>query len=207
MKFRLLVLVQVALSCSLFGSIPCYEDLISRTITALGNIELLTSPSFTNEVSAFRIDHSDVQSQYASQVAESFALLWRFEGEGDLNALERQICLASNVAHSAYLPVDSWLHVTGEFAYLCGLNARGRSEEGFVVTTNALKRMTDNPPNMSTTNFWMAVMAREGCTNVSPQSVFQMNAALEMLRQRRFDEVAVYTNSLPLGLLRVIRGE
>ena len=184
-----------------------YNDLVERMIVACRAPSILLSDGFTNELVSYRAMQTNVWNQCVADIALSVAMMQRFDKHMDMEAYERHRQLSSNVFHSTLIPVDSWIHYAGAFEYVSGLNVGGEYEKGFEITTNQLRRLSEVSPDMGSTNYWMALMTFEGCTNATAEDIFKLNAAAEMLRQERQEEVGAYTNSLPETLIRQFNEE
>lgn len=185
------------------ADIEDYADLISKTISACRESSMLLSPTFTNELVRYWNSQTNPVHGGAAKLSMSIALLQMFESNSDDQALEIQIALTSNVVSSVSVGDCAWIHYTGAFLQMCGLNAAGRSTEGYVVSTNAYHSIGLLPPDMNATNFWSALLELEDSPQMDMRSAFAINSALELKRLGCFSELSAYTNSLSHDALQV----
>ena len=184
-----------------------YCDLVSLTLSACKNKDMLMMPSFTNQVTQFRNASSNQTECCAADLALAIADMQRFDTSSDAFAFERHQQLVSNIVFSATLPSNSWVKYAAAFEYSCGFNADNKNDVGFSILTNQLAAMAAFPPDMAQTNFWEGIMLLEGCGNMDIESAFNVSAALEMSRQGRISEIDIYTNSLSEAALSIFREE
>lgn len=190
------------------GEIATYNDLITATISACDDPEVLLVDAFTNEVARYGISCSNMQGKCAADLALAIALMHRMENDersaGNRFAFEQHQNLVSNIVACAALGEGSWIRYAAAVEYIAGLNEDNHQDAGFALSTNMLTQIDSFPPDMGQTNYWGAMSRWMRCTNETLAVVFRMNAAIWLGDQNRMQEFGALTNSLPASAIGLI---
>lgn len=187
------------------GTIISHNDLIDLTLQACVSPNIFLDHAYTNEVIGYRSTCTNAEMRCAADLSLAICLMYRMDNDGD--CIGSDYChewhqsLVSNILATSELDSRSWIRYGAGVEYMCGLNYDSRFSEGYVVATNMLAQLATDPVNMEATNFWNGMMLLRGNEGLTPQMAFQLNAAMELAEQKRWSEVADYTNSLPVSAI------
>ena len=198
---RMVLLVIAVVTFFVQGAITDYNDLIHMTIETCKHPSRFLLANYTNDVMSYRGGCTNAQSRGAADLSLALCLMYRMDHDskciGNDACYEWHQSLVSNVLFSAELDRRSWVRYAAGTEYVIGLNYNNHPLDGFVVSTNMLAQLAANPAEMGSTNFWDGMMCLYQSQGCSPQTGFQLNAALVLADQKRWTEVVSYTNSLP----------
>ena len=194
-----------------FCAIDSYDELVGITMAACNRSEVFLLDSFTNDVACYRRVCTGAVERCTADLSMVVALAYRLDNDEGLvgSGVSRLLCVntLTNVLSVADLPVDSWVWYASAFELASILNGDEKGAESFCVTTNALARLSQFPPNMMVTNFWNGLMALENCRGLSIQTALQLNAAVILADEGKWEDVVVYTNHLPAVAIKMFEDD
>lgn len=187
------------------GAIDNYNELVERSILSCQMPSRFLSDEFTNSVVQFRIGHTGAIERSTADLSIALSLSYRRDNvdglSGDAVCHSTCVDLLTNIVYNSNLSSNSWIRYAAAFEYAGLLNEDGKKDASLCLSTNALSSLAINPPDMSVTNFWNALIAFKRCPNTSIADAFRMNAALILADENKWLEVQSYTNQLPASLI------
>lgn len=194
-----------------FADIGHYDELISATIKACDNPDILQSVAYTNDIANFRNACTNAEERCATDLALAISLMHRMDHDEDsvgaATCFERHQYLVSNILASAELAQGSWIRYAAALEYVCGFNYDNRSDKGFSLSTNMLANLAATPIDMGHTNYWDAMARLMKCSSLTLPMALKLNVAITLAEQNRWSEVGVYTNGMPHSAIEVFMDE
>lgn len=193
---------------SSYCAIGSYDELVSATIQACNDPSRFLSPTYTNDLIAYRNGCTGACARCTADLSLAICLMYRMDNDencvGSNSCYEWHQSLVTNILEATDIDTDSWIKHAAAVEFMYGLNYDSRFAESFVFSTNMLAQIDKHPSNMGKSNFWDGIVRMQNCRGMTPKMAFQVNAAIHLAEQKRHSEMGVYTNSLPAALCEQI---
>ena len=131
----------------------------------------------------------------------SIAFLEIFESSMEDGLYKTGLNIVTNVLDSPSCPMTAWQRYAG-MSILCDyLNFNADYAESFAISTNAIALIDSFNPILESPNYWLPLTQYDGIPGASLRESFQVNATGACIMSGNFEDVSIFTNSLPQGIM------
>ena len=202
-KVLLVICVLICVYCHGIADESAYRAFCTNVVAALASENILTSPSFTNQLNAYAMG-TNVRTRALAKLVLSDSLLTMYDKSSDFSAYGEGLASCSNVLFSADLPTRSWQKSVASIFYAWALRIDGKKEYALTVCNTALTFHLTSPTTDVECAVWSAMSKEDGLPEMSITNSLKLAAALSVPVERRPSEWGAYTNGLPEQAIQIL---